>query len=406
MTSPTLYDYCKNNDKEYILKEWDYDLNQGLDPSELTYGSNKKVWWKCSFCGHRWRARVYNRVVKSSSCPVCYHSKRKIFCKNDNLTVTNPKITLDWNMSKNGNLTPDMFTKNSRYKAWWKCHICGKEIHKEIKSYAGCINCKKQLILNERNMTITHPQLFREWNYKRNLNISPENYLSSSSQNVWWICNKCGYEWKARISNRAILNRACPCCSNKVVVKGKNDLATTHPDIAKEWHSLKNGCLTPDSVTHGCGKKVWWVCSLGHEYQATILHRTQENGTGCPICNSGTQTSFAEQAVFYYIKKIFPNTLSRYKAVFLGKMELDIFIPELKLAIEYDGENWHNGNIKFKREKIKYHLCKEQGIKLVRLREIEPAHSEQIADYQWIVKDLYIWTHLNVQQIFDQFSIT
>ena len=389
MTNPTLYDYCKNNDKEYILNDWDYELNQGLDPTKLTYGSNKVVWWKCSFCGHRWKSSIYNRAVRSTCCPVCYYPKRKNFCKNNNLTITNPNLIADWDQSKNVKLTPDMFTKDSRYKAWWKCHICGKEVQKEIKSYAGCRNCKKQLVLNDRNMTITHPQLLKEWNYNRNQNISPENFLPTSPKKVWWKCNKCGYEWQARISNRAILNRACPCCSNKKVVKGINDLATTHPDIAKEWHTSKNGILTPDAVTHGCGKKVWWICPLGHEYRATILHRTQENGTGCPICNSGRQTSFAEQAVFYYIKKIFPSTISRYTADFLGKMELDIFIPELKLAIEYDGENWHYGDVKFKREKRKYDLCKEQGITLFRLREIAPSHSEQIADCMWCIKDLY-----------------
>ena len=72
---------------------------------------------------------------------------------------------------------------------------------------------------------------------------------------------------------------------NKLVV-GKTDLATTHPLLAKEWHPTKNGKLSPEQVTGGCGKKVWWVCEKGHEWQATVNHRGY--GRGCPVC-SGNQ---------------------------------------------------------------------------------------------------------------------
>ncbi|MDB3883712.1 zinc-ribbon domain-containing protein, partial [Candidatus Marinimicrobia bacterium] len=43
------------------------------------------------------------------------------------------------------------------------------------------------------------------------------------------------------------------------------NLAVLYPNIAKEWHSTKNGGLTPFDVTPGSGKKVWWICKKGHE---------------------------------------------------------------------------------------------------------------------------------------------
>lgn len=45
--------------------------------------------------------------------------------------------------------------------------------------------------------------------------------------------------------------------------------------------SLNNG-LSPDSVTKGSSKKVWWTCENGHTYEATIANRV--HGRGCPIC--------------------------------------------------------------------------------------------------------------------------
>lgn len=66
------------------------------------------------------------------------------------------------------------------------------------------------------------------------------------------------------------------------LVKGTNDLATVNPTLAEEWNYEKNGTLTPDQVTAGSEKKVWWKCEFGHEWEAIVLSRNR--GNGCPIC--------------------------------------------------------------------------------------------------------------------------
>tara|TARA_B100001971_G_scaffold59222_1_gene54265 strand:+ start:906 stop:1187 length:282 start_codon:yes stop_codon:yes gene_type:complete len=59
-------------------------------------------------------------------------------------------------------------------------------------------------------------------------------------------------------------------------------LADRNPELAKEWHPTRNGDLTPDQVTPGSSRKVWWRCSLGHEWEARVGDRTR--GSGCPDC--------------------------------------------------------------------------------------------------------------------------
>lgn len=181
------------------------------------------------------------------------------------------------------------------------------------------------------------PNLIVDWDWDKNneLGYCPDKISHGSNLSVFWKCHKCGYSWQAKVSNRYNA-RKCPLCSNKVVVKGINDLATTHPEIAKEWDFEKNEGLTPYDVSYGCGKNVYWICPKGHRYSATVLHRTTGAGTNCPICNSGRQTSFAEQAILYYIKKYHPDAISRYKEIFDNGMELDIYIPSIHIAIEYD----------------------------------------------------------------------
>ena len=241
----TFYDYCKQNDKEYLLQEWDYELNKNIDPTILSKGSNKKVWWICSHCGNKWQTKIYNRTVKGAGCLKCRHSKRLNYCKNDNLLITHPEIAKDWHPTKNGKLKPEMFTKDSCYKIWWKCQICGKEIQKEIKNYSGHKICKEIEKLKDNNLATNNPDLVKEWNYNKNGNLLPKHFAIASNKKVWWKCQKCGYEWESRINNRTVKKCGCPCCSNKTVVVGINDLKTTHPDISKEWHPTKNGSLLP-----------------------------------------------------------------------------------------------------------------------------------------------------------------
>ena len=75
----------------------------------------------------------------------------------------------------------------------------------------------------------------------------------------------------------------CPYCSGKRIGKGINDLKTLFPEMAEEWHPVKNGELTPDAILPGSSRKIWWICKRGHEWQATPNARCNSK-QGCPIC--------------------------------------------------------------------------------------------------------------------------
>lgn len=253
----------------------------------------------------------------------------------------------------------------------------------------------KKLIKGENDLLTKAPQLAEEWDYEKNEKL-PSEYAFKSNVSVFWKCKKCGYEYKAKISNRAI-GRGCPCCAGRVVVLGVNDLTTTHPQLAAEWHPTKNGALTPEQVTYGRTKKVWWLCPEGHTYQATILHRS--SGTNCPKCNAGRQTSFAEQAVFFYVKKLYPDAVSRYKEIFNNQMELDIYIPSIRLGIEYDGMAWHKES-RFEKEKEKYEICRKNNIKLLRIKEKSADRDKLTADRSLSLGGITaLYEHRNLTQI-------
>lgn len=366
-----------------IAKSWAQEKNGTVSPVTVVAHSNKKYWWKCDK-GHEYEMSVDKRV-RGQGCPYC--SNNKLLVGFNDLNTRCPDIAKQWDYDSNVG-TPEDYVYSSSLDAAWICSTCGKRWNAKIcsRTHKGsdCPTCaakkrgeKRHKQALETNGQLSDEKLLAEWDYEKN-NLPPSEYTECSNVSVNWICSVCGHHFSARISNRILLKHGCPCCANKKVVAGINDLATTHPQVAKEWHPIKNGSLQPTDVTYGSGKKVWWKCQEGHEYQATVLHRT--SGTNCPICNSGRQTSFAEQAVFFYVKKLYPDAVNRYKASFLGEMELDIYIPSINLAIEYDGEAWHKSD-KYERELKKYQICHKQGIKLLRLREKQLPTDRYIQDY-------------------------
>lgn len=68
----------------------------------------------------------------------------------------------------------------------------------------------------------------------------------------------------------------------------KYNLGLVNPDLAKEWHPSRNRDLNPRTVTPGSGKKVWWICASGHEWESTVYSRNR--GSGCPVCSKPTPT--------------------------------------------------------------------------------------------------------------------
>ena len=66
----------------------------------------------------------------------------------------------------------------------------------------------------------------------------------------------------------------------------KPTIAESNPELIAEWHQTKNVNLTPENVSAGSGKKVWWLCGKGHEWDATVSSRSNRTkGSNCPYCS-------------------------------------------------------------------------------------------------------------------------
>lgn len=196
-----------------------------------------------------------------------------------------------------------------------------------------------------------------EWHPTKNSQLSPDDVRPKSHKKVWWLCNK-GHEWQSTVANRS-LGRGCPYCAGKAACND-NSLAVKYPDLIQEWHSSRNGELTPDKVMPRSDKNVWWVCRRGHEYQAIIKNRTR--GQGCPQCHS--PSSRLEMRILAELKHLFKKAYHREK---IGGAEADIILPNQHVAIEIDGLYWHSH--RHKKELKKNEIFHKSGFLLLRLRE-------------------------------------
>ena len=297
------------SDNAHLMSEWNWEKNyqNGISPDKLSLGSGRKVWWKCAD-GHEWEAVISARN-RGNGCPYC-SGRIPIIGVNDLQTVY-PEIAKEWDYEKN-DAHPNQVTSRSHKKAWWLCsngHSYQCTVHH--RSYGdSCPYCSNHKVLPGFNDLVTqNPELAKQWNYNKNEGLTPSDVTVSSGKKVWWVCSN-GHEWQSAIYSR---NKGvgCPVCSNKSVLQGVNDLMTLNPALTNEWNYNKNGVLLPSMVTPHSGKKVWWVCSKGHEWQASVDHRS--NGRGCPICLTDRRSSFPEQAIFYYLSKKYLGSKNRYK---------------------------------------------------------------------------------------------
>ena len=241
----------------------------GWDPTKVVAGNNRSFDWKC-IRGHEWSATLNHRTGRNQGCPYC--SGFRILVGENDLGTTHPDVA-----SEADGWDPRVFFAGSNVKVSWKCSLGHKWetgiAHRTGKLKTGCPVCVNYTVEPGFNDLATKfPQLALEadeWD--------PTTVGAGSNQKLAWKC-KLGHKWNANVSSRTGLGTGCPVCANLQVQTGFNDLATTHPEIAREAHGWD-----PKVVTFGFTSKLEWKCSNGHIYLAPPIRRTTRN-TGCSIC--------------------------------------------------------------------------------------------------------------------------
>ena len=294
-----------------LIEKWNYERNKDIVPEEVSYGSEKIVWWVDYDVNPvdkkqiklEWRAQI-NYMTHSKYLPPSAGSRRLFVGYNDLQTV-HPEIAADWDYEKNDGLTPDMITCGSTKKVWWTQDIKSPATGEIIKSKWMATVCDrtrgsgnpyisgKAVLKGFNDVDTLHPELSKKWNHEKNGALKPDMITCGYSKKVWWMefvkspvtGDKMKLEWQSTVHNMLLHNVKAKDSMRLFV--GFNDLASMYPNLALEWNYEKNGNLTPQMVTCGSTKNVWWVQYIENqgtkkqmkmEWKAVISDRCKGSG--------------------------------------------------------------------------------------------------------------------------------
>lgn len=251
----------------------------------------------------------------------------------------------------------------------WTCslgHVWSARPNDRSKG-KGCPYCSGRLILPGFNDLRSVAPAVADRLYDQRLG---QTLQLNSNKVVDWLC-VLGHKFSARVPDVAKGGEfgGCSYCSGKKILIGFNDLGSQYPEVASE---LDDPNYTPQGLAKKSNKSVWWVCSRGHRWYATVCDRT--TGNGCKICST-TNTSKVEQEIYRRIVDSQPDIMvSNGKLLRVSWEGRSRVYPDILIAsehftavIEYDGEYWHRGKVvkdTFTTEKLL-----EDGYWVARVRE-------------------------------------
>ena len=309
-------------------------------PTQFIASSEKKVWWLLPYddpntgkhFDFEWQALISNRN-SGNDCP--YLNGKAVWPGFNDLATINPELAAQWHPTKNGDLKPTQITAGSQKKVWW------------LLSYDV-----------------------------------PMDYPVKALRGRHF-----DFEWQAVVNSRK--NNGCPYLNGHAIWKGFNDLQTTNPELAAQWHPTKNGNLKPTDIMAGSQKKVWWLLSYNDqktgkcfdfEWLAVLNHRNE--GIGCPYLAMHKGEEYIKQ----YLQKnnISFNTQQKFSDLLGtgdGQLSYDFSIPNEKyghILIEYNGiqhyeaVDYFGGEEQFNKQKEhdkrKRDYAKKHGYKLITVK--------------------------------------
>jgi len=300
--------WCIDNNYKDVLERWDYELNNNIKPSDITYSANKKFYFKCPRELHKSELKSINLFTSDRegvmNCKTC-----NSFAQWGIDNIGEDFLEKYWDYKKN-KLNPWEISKcNSSHQVFIKCQE--KDYHGSYEilpntfvslnircSYCGTTSKKVHTL---DSLGTLYPEVLKIWSNKNNK--SPYEYAPISNQWVWWKCPEGKHEdYYRKISSSNKCMFRCPECQYSKGEKAINDYF-----INKDFIKIKQD-----------------------EYNK-LLEIDKINNT-------------------YYIPQKEFDGLIGIKG---GLLSYDFYLPKLNFLIEYQGEQ-HEHPVDFKRKGKKH----------------------------------------------------
>jgi len=339
---------------EYVKS---YIESEGYKLLSDSYTNNSSyLMVKCPM-GHEYKVKFGN-FKSGYRCSICSNNHR---AKEQSLGYEYVKSYIE---STGYTLLSDSY-KNCDSKLTIKCPM-GHEFIKDFSHFRNgqkCTTCS--------NINSSERQSFDYDYVKSYIELIGYTLLSDTYKNnrtkLVVRCNK-GHEYEVTFGNFC-LGKRCPECN---VTKLRSDRQHSY-DYVKQFIENESYTLLSDSYTNN--QTVLQVrCDKGHEHNTTFGRFQQ--GHRCPQCWVESKSSRAEREVQDLVKSIIPGVICNDRTQIVNpltgwNLELDIWIPSMRKAIEYNGLHWHNDSYVKIKDTIKLEQCRELDIDLLIIEDVE-----------------------------------
>lgn len=330
-------EWCIENDKMEYLDMWDYELNDKTPDSVFPH-SRYKAFFKCrnNHKPFKKELQVLTRD-KTIDCPIC-KSFGQWCLDNDHQDY----IVL-WDHKLNM-CSPFDISYGDGEKYYFKCP---RGIHESTQKHITsirhdlqktCIGCNSfgQYLLDE----FGENAIDKYWSSKNIIN--PFEISKSSRTEVYILCQSKEEHIDYVISCAAFTRgNRCPVCSNKKIIKGINDIATTHPHIVKYFVNKEDTY----NYSHGSTKKVKTICPHCNSIKTTKISSISNETYSCDICSDGI--SYPEKFVLSVLKSININVIKETSSLVFSwsdKWRYDFYLPDISCIIEVHGMQHYDGS--------------------------------------------------------------
>lgn len=350
------------NDAKYLWSE-----KNKIGPEESKSDDTKnRIWWRCEL-GHEWQCAALHqlkRYKKDDWCPIC--SNRKLLPGFNDLFTKDPEIA---NLLVEKDPKEVLFTSSKRMQ--FKCPDYDNHVFtaspSDMLSGKKCTYCiGRKLKVGFNDFATVYPELASKV-LPQSIN-QPYEMTTGSNKKMTFLCDN-GHKYECSAKN-ASAGWGCPYCSN-VRLSYENTIENSHPEIASRFS--KNSKYQPYEVSIGSHKKVNLICKNNplHSYDISCYNILQWDS--CPHCPRNNDST-PESEIYNYISLITKYEVThRNTEILPGRKELDIYIPDIHLAIEFNGLYWHTEEYGKDRNYHcnKWKQCKDKGIQLITIWEDE-----------------------------------
>lgn len=286
----------------------------------------------CNTCGNHFTQTPDNHINLKRGCPTCGAEKSK--------KAANAR-------------------KGERREGW-------THPHKNKKLGANCaLRCTTEEWI--KKVLERHPDNAEKYDYSHVV-------YKTSEDKVKILCKTCGRVMYQK-PQKHLQGQGCKTCAARAVSANKvpsfqeivKRCLEAHGDHYEYFEDSYVNSTTPMKILH---KKCGSIFMQRPEFH-------YGKGQGCPRCCHNQSTG--EKDVLSFIKGVYSGVveenawvLENFKDPSKRKMELDIYLPELKLAVEYNGVFWHSVDRKGKGYHIqKRKACEKQGIRMLSIWECD-----------------------------------